>query len=75
VWSVGHEQLPAEFEPHYFAGIQRLPNGNTVVANYAGKPQFFEVTPKHKVVWQVDDPKLSAVAGHLILDVEGEPLR
>ncbi len=75
VWSVGREQLPAEFKLHYIAGIQRLPNGNTVVANYAGTPQFFEVTPKHEVVWQVDDPQLSAVAGHLILDVEGEPLR
>jgi len=75
VWSVGSEQLPAEFELHYMAGIQRLPNGNTVVANYAGTPQFFEVTPKHEVVWQIDDPQLSAVAGHLILDIEGKPLR
>ncbi len=75
VWSVGSEQLPAEFKLHYVAGIQRLPNGNTVVANYAGTPQFFEVTPKHKVVWQIDDPQLSAVSGHLILDIEGEPLR
>jgi len=75
VWSVGAEQLPEDFKLNYIAGVQRLSNGNTVVANYAGKPQFFEVTPKHEVVWQVDDPQLSAVAGCLILDVEGEPLR
>ena len=42
-------------------GLQRLPNGNTVMSNWQGHGQFgngphvIEVTPDKKVVWTFAD--------------------
>ncbi|NCQ30424.1 MAG: hypothetical protein GW802_23905, partial [Armatimonadetes bacterium] len=63
----------------FVAGVQRLPNGNTVVCNWLGHgfigngTHLFEVTPDKQVVWKVDDHKLfKAIAGVQILDVPGD---
>lgn len=63
-------------------GIQVLPNGNIVVANYFGHGRgphgavLFEVTCAKKVVWQYTDKKSTgAVMGVHLIDVKGPVLR
>jgi len=78
VWQVGENDLPG-IPLRFVAGVQRLPNGNTVVCNWLGHgfigngTHLFEVTPDKQVVWKVDDHKLfKAIAGVQILDVPGD---
>ncbi|NQT38022.1 MAG: hypothetical protein HQ581_11060 [Planctomycetes bacterium] len=82
VWKVEENDIPGN-PLRFVGGVQRLPNGNTVIANWLGhgghtgkQPQLFEITRDKKLVWQVWDAKqfgnLSTVQ---VLDVEGEPLR
>lgn len=62
VWQINENDLQGN-PLRYIAGMQRLKNGNTVVANWGGhghvgeQPQIFEVTRDKKVVWQVFDFK------------------
>lgn len=51
----------------YTAGIKRLSNGNTVVSMYHGNPQFFEVTPDKKIVWQYHNEQFGNVSGFCLL--------
>ncbi len=84
VWEVGEKDIPGNYLG-FAAGVQRLANGNTVIANWSGhggdpnQPQVFEVTPDKKVVWEVKDPALKLVSMVEILDpaalVDGKPLR
>jgi len=80
VWEFTKNDVPAEKqEGHkyctYSAGVQRLPNGNTVISYYGGNPQFVEVTPEKKIVWEYYNPKLSNIAGQTRLDIKGDPLK
>lgn len=56
VWQVLKNDLPG-IELKFMTGLQRLPNGNTVMTNWLGHNQFgsaphaIEVTPDKKVVW------------------------
>lgn len=55
VWKVTNQDL----KDHLFSdpcGIQRLPNGNTVIASYGAKEgiRLFEITREKKVVWKYD---------------------
>jgi hypothetical protein len=60
VWQVQGDELPG-ISLKFMAGLQRLPNGNTVMANWLGHNQFgkaphlIEVTPDKKVVWTFSD--------------------
>lgn len=60
VWSVGENDLPGN-PLRLMAGIQRLPNGNTLLCNYLGhghigkNAQVYEVTPDKKLVWSFAD--------------------
>ena len=63
----------------FLAGFQRLPNGNTVVANwlghgeFEGTPQLFELTPDKKVAWQFEaTPKIKTISSVQLLDVKGD---
>ena len=73
VWEVKETDIPAN-KLLFVAGLQRLPNGNTVVANWSGhagdpsQPQIFEITRDKKVVWQVKDAKLNLISSVSILD-------
>ena len=73
VWSVEENEIPGN-QLLFVAGLQRLPNGNTVVANGAGhvgsitQPQVFEITRDKKVVWEVKDAKLNYISSINILD-------
>ena len=59
----------------YAAGLQRLPNGNTVISIYHGEPALLEVTPDKKMVWSYHNPSLGNLVGMTILDAEGPALR
>lgn len=56
VWQVLKNDLPG-IELKFMTGLQRLPNGNTVMTNWLGHNQFgdaphaIEVTPDKQVVW------------------------
>ncbi len=78
VWKVEADELPGE--PFKFvAGIQRLPNGNTVVVNWAGHvpraptAQMLEITPAKEVAWKFNDwENFSALSSVRILGHKGE---
>lgn len=56
VWQVLKNELPG-IELKFMTGLQRLPNGNTLMTNWLGHnnfgkaPHAIEVTPDKKVVW------------------------
>jgi len=79
VWQIKAKEIPGH-PLRFIAGFQRLPNGNTVIANWGGhghvgkQPQIFEVTPEKKVVWQVFDNKQFSTPVHVqLLDIPGDP--
>ena len=81
VWQIGDNDLPGN-PLRFVAGVQRLPNGNTVVCNWGGhghvgqQPQIFEVTRDKKVVWQVsDNQQFGTISNIQLLDVEGDPAK
>ncbi len=80
VWEITESEIPGN-KIGFAAGLQRLPNGNTVICNWSGhgtikdQPQVFEITRDKKVVWELRDPKLSMISSINILDAAGEPLR
>ena len=60
-WSYS-AQNPADFYSVNISGVQRLPNGNTLIC--AGAPGIiFEVTPEKKVVWQYNAPGFGGRGG------------
>ncbi|MDD4869868.1 MAG: hypothetical protein PHR77_04850 [Kiritimatiellae bacterium] len=78
VWEVKGDELPG-ISLKFMAGLQRLPNGNTVMSNWLGHGQFgksphvIEVTPDKKVVWTFADHKtMRTVSSLQMLDVPGD---
>ena len=78
VWELNENDLPGN-PLRLMAGCQRLPNGNTVFCNYLGhghigqQPQFFEITPDKKIVWQFrDDQQFKTINQVQMLDVKGD---
>ena len=78
VWEILPGDLP-EVSLKFMAGLQRLPNGNTVMTNWLGHNQFgkaphiIEVTPDKKVVWTFADHKtMRTISSVQILDVPGD---
>lgn len=78
VWSVDENEIPGN-PLRLVAGLQRLPNGDTVVCNYLGhghvgeQPVAFELTPDKKVVWQVEDRAHFKTINQIqLLDVPGD---
>ena len=73
VWQVGENDIPGN-TLFFVAGLQRLPNGNTIVCNWPGhaggstQPQVFEITRDKSVVWQVNDPSLGWISNMEVLD-------
>jgi hypothetical protein len=63
VWSVKENDLPGN-PLRLMAGIQRLPNGNTILCNWLGhghigkNPHLYEVTPDKQLVWSYADHQL-----------------
>lgn len=82
VWQIGENELPGN-TLRIPTGVQRLPNGNTILCNFIGhgfigkQPQVIEVTPDKKVVWEfADHVRFKTVNEIQIIDVlKGEALR
>jgi hypothetical protein len=82
VWQVSNDNLPGR-PINDACGVQRLPNGNTVItSHHAAKNdvKLTEVTADKKIVWTHRDDKKPGIHHFQILDVngkaiEGRPLR
>ena len=82
VWRVTNDDLPGK-PINDACGVQRLPNGNTVITSHHAGPndvKLTEVTRDKKVVWTHKDAKAPGIHHFQILDtngkrVEGRPLR
>jgi hypothetical protein len=78
VWEVKNGDLPG-ISLKLMTGLQRLPNGNTVMSNWQGHNQFgtgphlIEVTPDKKVVWTFADHKtMRTISTVQLLDAPGD---
>ncbi|MGZ4962510.1 MAG: YncE family protein [Limisphaerales bacterium] len=81
VWSVKDGDLPG-IKFYFMAGLQRLPNGNTVFTDWLGHghfgaaPHLIEVTPDKKVVWTFADHKtMRTISSVQLLDVPGDAIK
>jgi len=81
VWQVQGDELPG-VSMKFMCGLQRLPNGNTVMTNWLGHNQFgaaphvIEVTPDKQVVWTFADHKtMRTISSIQLLDVPGDVTR
>jgi outer membrane protein assembly factor BamB len=78
VWEIDENELPG-IPLRFVAGLQRLPNGNTVVCNWGGhghigeQPLVFEVTRDKQIVWKVDAyDRFRTISNIQLLDVPGD---
>ena len=78
VWEVKDGELPG-ISLKFMAGLQRLPNGNTVMSNWLGHgkfgqaPHVIEVTPDKQVVWTFADHRtMKTISSLQLLDVPGD---
>lgn len=78
VWQVTSADVP-EMQNKFIAGIQRLPNGNTLLCNWLGHghlgeaSHIIEVTPEKQVVWTWSDhDRMRTAAAVQVLDIEGD---
>ncbi len=81
VWRITRDELPG-IRLGFMTGLQRLPNGNTVMSNWLGHGRIgdgtplFEVTPEKKVVWTFADHKtMKTISSVQLLDVPGDVTR
>jgi hypothetical protein len=79
VWRVDGDWLPA-LQFGTLAGLQRLPNGNTIVCNWNTRDNgdkigahVFELTPDKRVVWKITGTHLGQVAQCQILTPDLHP--
>jgi hypothetical protein len=75
-WRLTNDDLPGR-PINDACGVQRLPNGNTVVtSHHATGPQvrLTEVTRDKKAVWQFADAKVPGIHHFQILDTDGKSL-
>ena len=79
LWELTNEDLPGPWL-HDPCGGQVLPNGNVVVACYAGgrkdprAPKLFEVDREKKVVWTYSDGQKTGIHHFQILTTNGKKL-
>ena len=63
---------PSDFYAPFASGVQRLPNGNTLICS-SNIGTFFEVTPEGKTVWKYVNPVIYTFAGETPLR-QGDPM-
>lgn len=76
VWQVSNDDLPGK-PINDACGVQRLPNGNTVITSHhatGNDVKLTEVTRTKKVVWTYRDPSTPGIHHFQILDTNGTPL-
>jgi hypothetical protein len=78
VWEVKADELPG-IGLKFMAGLQRLPNGNTVMSNWLGHgqlgkaPHLIEITRDKRVLWTFfDHQAMTTVSSVQLLDVPGD---
>jgi len=81
VWSVTSADLPG-ISLKFMTGLQRLPNGNTVMTNWLGHghfgeaPHVIEVTPGKKVAWTyANHADFRTISSIQLMDVPGDATR
>ena len=81
VWRIGKDDLPG-ISLKFLCGLQRLPNGNTVLTNWLGHnqlgkaPVVIEVTPDKKVAWTyANHAEVKTASSIQLLDVSGDATR
>lgn len=81
VWQVQGDELPG-ISLKFIAGLQRLPNGNTVICNWLGHghfgkaPHLVEITPDKRVVWSfADHATMKTISSVQLLEVPGDAIR
>ena len=81
IWLLKDGDLPG-INFYFMAGLQRLPNGNTVFTDWVGHqhfgqaPHLIEVTPEKKVVWTFADHKtMRTISSVQLLDVPGDAIK
>ena len=81
VWQVQGDELPG-ISLKFIGGFHRLPNGNTVIANWLGHgqlgkaPHVIEITPDKQVAWTfTNHDKMRTVSSLQVLDVKGDATR
>lgn len=81
VWELKNGDLP-DIRLKFMTGLQRLPNGNTIMSNWQGHDQFgtaphiIEVTPQKKVIWRFADHRtMRTVSTVQVLDLPGDSTR
>ena len=75
VWRVTNDELPGK-PINDACGVQRLPNGNTVITSHhagANDVKLTEVTRDKAVVWTHTDARKAGVHHFQILDAAGKP--
>lgn len=79
VWELNENDVLPDNPLRLMAGLQRLPNGNTLFCNYLGhgnigkQPMVFEITPDKKIVWQFADHEHFKTINQIqVLDVSGD---
>ncbi|MCC6234156.1 MAG: hypothetical protein IT580_16045 [Verrucomicrobiales bacterium] len=81
VWQVQGDELPG-ISLKFIAGVQRLANGHTVIANWLGHgqlgkaPHLIEITPDRRVVWTfADHQNFQTISSFQILDTPADATR
>ena len=79
VWELKPNMDLYDIDVAILAGVQRLPNGNTVVCNWNtqgrnGKKasHIFEATPDGRIVWECQSPHIGQVAQCFLLGKDGK---
>jgi rhamnogalacturonyl hydrolase YesR len=79
IWELDAGDLPG-VALKFIAGFQRLPNGNTLLANWLGHgnfglvPQLIEVTPDKRVAWIfAGQPTVKTISNVRLLDAAAAP--
>jgi hypothetical protein len=73
VWKVDNAKVGGLIQDA--CGVQRLDNGNTVIACYRagkGRPKMLEVNSDGKVLWKFESPKFRAVHHFQVLTTNGK---
>ncbi len=74
VSTVGGKKAHPRARLLWFSGMDRLPNGNVVVANWNGHgnvgkgPDIVEFSPKNKLTWQWESKEAKSITNVLVLD-------
>lgn len=77
IWRVTNDELPGR-PINDACGVQRLPNGNTVITshhNSANQTKLTEITRDKKIVWTYTDARKSGIHHFQVLDTNGEALK